>query len=235
MPTPTKGPRLGGSAAHQKAILANLATSLFEHGKIVTTEAKAKRLRPMAEKLITKAKNGSLASRREVMKTIRDKDIVHILFTDIASLYTKRAGGYIRITKTLPRKGDNAPMAIIELIQDKQVSEEAAKIAKAATNSSSKASADKADTAKSKATESTDTEKKATTASEAPVKEKKAAAPKKASASKPATGQKKAATTKTADKKVTAAKTTAEQKKATTPKKSSSTSASKTTEKDSKK
>ncbi|MBO2466046.1 50S ribosomal protein L17 [Actinomadura violacea] len=118
MPKPTKGPRLGGSAAHQKLILANLATSLFEHGRITTTEAKARRVRPLAEKLITKAKKGDLHNRRLVARTIRDKGVVHELFTEIAPRFENRPGGYTRITKLGPRKGDNAPMAVIELVQE---------------------------------------------------------------------------------------------------------------------
>src|SRR6201996_1709729 len=118
MPQPTKGARLGGSAAHQKLILANLATQLFEHGRITTTEAKARLLRPVAEKLITKAKKGDLHNRREVLKTIRDKGVVHKLFTEIAETFTERPGGYTRITKIGPRKGDNAPMAVIELVTE---------------------------------------------------------------------------------------------------------------------
>ena len=125
MPQPTKGPRLGGSPAHQRLILANLATSLFEHGRITTTEAKARRLRPYAEKLITKAKRGDLHNIREIAKVIRDKDIVHRLVADIGPFFADRDGGYTRITKTLARKGDNAPMAIIELVQQKLVSTEA--------------------------------------------------------------------------------------------------------------
>lgn len=118
MPTPTKGTRFGGSAAHQRLILANLASQLFEHGRIVTTEAKARRLRPVAEKLITKAKKGDLHNRREVLKTIRDKGVVHVLFTEIAPTFAERPGGYTRITKLAPRKGDNAPMAVIELVTE---------------------------------------------------------------------------------------------------------------------
>ena len=117
MPTPTKGPRLGGSPAHERLILANLATSLFEHGKITTTEAKAKRLRPLAERLITFAKRGDLHSRRRVLTVVRDKDVVHVLFTEIGPRYENRPGGYTRITKIGPRKGDNAPMAVIELVE----------------------------------------------------------------------------------------------------------------------
>ncbi len=118
MPTPKKGARLGGSPAHQKLILSNLATALFEHGRITTTEAKARVLRPHAEKLITKAKKGDLHNRREVLKTIRDKSVVHTLFTEIAPTFAERPGGYTRITKIGPRKGDNAPMAVIELVTE---------------------------------------------------------------------------------------------------------------------
>jgi large subunit ribosomal protein L17 len=117
MPTPKKGPRLGGSPSHQKAILSNLATSLFEHGRITTTEAKARTLRPFAERLITKAKRGDLHNRRQVMTVIRDKTVVHVLFTEIGPRYADRPGGYTRITKIGPRKGDNAPMAVIELVE----------------------------------------------------------------------------------------------------------------------
>ncbi|MDQ3484945.1 MAG: 50S ribosomal protein L17 [Actinomycetota bacterium] len=123
MPTPKKGARLGGSPAHQRLILANLATQLFEHGRIKTTEAKARTLRPYAEKLITKARNAHngenpLHNRREVLKTIRDKSVVHTLFTEIAPTFAERPGGYTRITKINPRKGDNAPMAVIELVTE---------------------------------------------------------------------------------------------------------------------
>jgi large subunit ribosomal protein L17 len=118
MPTPTKGARLGGSPAHQKIILANLASQLFEHGKITTTEAKARRLRPLAEKLITKAKRGDIHSRRLVLTTVKDKGVVHVLFTEIAPTLAERDGGYTRITKIGPRKGDNAPMAVIELVTE---------------------------------------------------------------------------------------------------------------------
>ena len=118
MPTPTKGARLGGSPAHEKLILSNLATSLFEHGAITTTAAKAKRLQPLAESMITKAKRGDLNSRRQVMKRIKDKSVVHVLFTEIGERYADRPGGYTRITKIGPRKGDNAPMAVIELVTE---------------------------------------------------------------------------------------------------------------------
>jgi large subunit ribosomal protein L17 len=134
MPTPAKGPRLGGSPAHERLILANLATSLFEHGRITTTETKAKRLRPYAEKLITIAKKGSLHARREVMKTVRDKDVVHKLFAEIGPSFATRPGGYTRITKTAPRKGDNAPMAIIELVDEETVSSAASKVTRRAAS-----------------------------------------------------------------------------------------------------
>src|SRR5215210_7931871 len=125
MPTPTKGPRLGGSPAHERLMLANMATSLFEHGRITTTEAKAKRLRPLAEKLVTFAKRGDLHARRQVMTTIRDKNVVHHLFAEIGPRYENRPGGYTRITKIGPRKGDNAPMAVIELVEGQTVSQQA--------------------------------------------------------------------------------------------------------------
>ncbi|WP_458364012.1 50S ribosomal protein L17, sunset domain variant [Amycolatopsis heterodermiae] len=125
MPTPTKGARLGGSAAHERLILANLATQLFEHGKITTTEAKAKRVRPLAEKLISKAKRGDLHNRRQVQRVVRDKDVVHKLFAEIGPHFAERPGGYTRITKTMARKGDNAKMAVIELVNEKTVTSEA--------------------------------------------------------------------------------------------------------------
>lgn len=118
MPTPTKGARLGGSPAHERLILANLSTALFENGRITTTETKAKRLRPLAERLITFAKKGDLHARRRVLRVIRDKGVVHTLFTEIAPTMTERNGGYTRITKIGPRKGDNAPMAVIELVTE---------------------------------------------------------------------------------------------------------------------
>lgn len=125
MPSPTKGARLGGSPSHERLMLANLATSLFEHGKITTTEAKAKRVQPLAERLITKAKKGDLHNRREVMKTIRDKDIVHKLFAEIGPFFADRDGGYTRVVKTTPRRGDNAKMAVIALVQEKTATSEA--------------------------------------------------------------------------------------------------------------
>lgn len=125
MPTPTKGARLGGSPTHQRLMLANLATALFEHGRITTTEAKAKRLRPFAERLISKARRADLHHRREVMKVIRDKDVVHKLFAEIGPHFVDRPGGYTRIVKTMPRKGDNAPMAVIELVAERTATAEA--------------------------------------------------------------------------------------------------------------
>jgi large subunit ribosomal protein L17 len=146
MPKPTKGARLGGSASHQKAMLANLATSLFEHERITTTEAKAKRLRPYAEKLITHAKAGTLAHRREVLKDIRDKDVVHKLFAEIGPSFAERDGGYTRIVKTLPRKGDNAPMAVIELVSGPTASSEASRATRvAASKAAAPAAAETAD------------------------------------------------------------------------------------------
>ena len=118
MPTPTKGPRLGGSPAHQRLLLANLATALFEHGRIVTTEAKAKRLRPLAERLVTIAKRDDLAARRRVRRVVHEREIFVKLFEEIAPRYADRPGGYTRIVKTGPRKGDAAPMAIIELVEE---------------------------------------------------------------------------------------------------------------------
>src|SRR3982750_3010895 len=125
MPTPPKGPRLGGSPAHERLMLANLATSLFEHGRITTTEAKAKRLRPFAEKLVTFAKRGDLHARRQVMTLIRDKDVIHTLFAEIGPRFESRTGGYTRITKVGSRKGDNAPMAVIELVEALTVGQQA--------------------------------------------------------------------------------------------------------------
>jgi large subunit ribosomal protein L17 len=125
VPTPTKGPRLGGGPAHERLMLANLATSLFQHGRITTTEAKAKRLRPLAERLITFAKKGDLHARRRVLTVVRDKDVVHTLFAEIGPQYAERPGGYTRITKLGPRKGDNAPMAVIELVEGLTVAQEA--------------------------------------------------------------------------------------------------------------
>ncbi len=143
MPTPTKGARLGGSPAHQRLILANLATQLFQHGRITTTEAKAKRLRPYAEKLITQGKRGDLHARRNAGKVIRDKGVLHILFTEIGPRFANRNGGYTRITKINPRPGDNAPMAVIELCEP--LAEQVVAEATAATKKAAKAPAKKAE------------------------------------------------------------------------------------------
>ncbi len=132
MPTPTKGPRMGGSPAHERLMLSNLATQLFEHGRITTTEAKAKRLRPYAEHLITFAKRGDLHARRQVLKRVRDKSVVHVLFEEIGPRYENRPGGYTRIVKLGPRKGDNAPMALIELVEALTVGQQAVREAEAA-------------------------------------------------------------------------------------------------------
>jgi large subunit ribosomal protein L17 len=145
MPTPTKGPRLGAGPAHERLMLANLATSLFEHDRITTTEAKAKRLRPLAERLITFAKRGDLHARRQVMTVIRDKDVVHKLFAEIGPKFATRPGGYTRIVKTNPRKGDNAPMAIIELVEELTV------VAEAERARGTKVATKKAPTARTKA------------------------------------------------------------------------------------
>jgi large subunit ribosomal protein L17 len=155
MPTPTKGSRLGGSPAHEKLILSNLATSLFEHGAITTTATKAKRLQPLAESMITKAKRGDLNSRRQVMKRIRDKSVVHVLFTEIGERYADRPGGYTRITKLGPRKGDNAPMVKIELVEALADSPKAKAAAKKAAPAK-KATAKKAAETSAKADEDAD-------------------------------------------------------------------------------
>src|SRR3954452_24651239 len=135
MPAPTKGPRLGGGPAHERLMLANLATALFEHGRITTTAAKAKRLRPLAERLITFAKKGDLHARRQVLTVVRDKEVVHTLFAEIGPQYADRQGGYTRITKIGPRKGDNAPMAVIELVEGLTVAQEAVQEADRARSS----------------------------------------------------------------------------------------------------
>ncbi|NUS05852.1 MAG: 50S ribosomal protein L17 [Nonomuraea sp.] len=145
MPQPKKGARLGGSPAHQKLMLANLAKSLFEHDKITTTEAKARLLRPYAERLITKAKKGDLHNRRQVLAVLRDKDIVFRLFDEIAPNYTNRPGGYTRIIKAGNRKGDNAPMAVIELVEALTVQQTAVREAEAATKRSVKEKAAQAE------------------------------------------------------------------------------------------
>jgi len=167
MPKPTKGPRLGGGPAHERLMLANLATALFTHGRIQTTETKAKRLRPLAERMVTFAKRGDLHARRRVMTVIRDKSAVHRLFTEIAPLVAEREGGYTRIVKIGFRKGDNAPMAVIELILDPvqkkpsakkaRLKEEAEKAAKEAEKAA-KAAAKKAEAEASEAAEAADAE-----------------------------------------------------------------------------
>lgn len=168
MPKPTKGPRLGGSSSHQKALLANLATSLFTHGRIKTTEAKARALRPYAEKLITHAKKGTLHNRREVLKKIRDKDVVHSLFAEIAPHFADRNGGYTRIIKVEARQGDNAPMAVIELVREKTVTSEAEKARKAPKAAKSEKAAEKpAEKVEEKPAEATEAEKVAGPAAEA--------------------------------------------------------------------
>ena len=153
MPKPTKGARLGGSAAHEKLLLANLAKSLFEYGRITTTEAKARRLRPYAERLVTKAKKGDLHNRRQVLQVITDKSVIHTLFTEIAPRYENRPGGYTRITKIGNRRGDNAPMAVIELVLEPVSPKQA--VVKEATKAASKAApkAKKADTVEDKPVE----------------------------------------------------------------------------------
>ncbi|WP_404381066.1 50S ribosomal protein L17 [Knoellia locipacati] len=140
MPTPTKGPRLGGGPAHERLILANLVTSLFEHDSITTTESKAKRLRPLAERLITFAKRGDLHARRRVMTVVRDKGVVHRLFVEVAPDMAERQGGYTRITKIGPRKGDNAPMAVIELVREPVAKKATVKEAEGATKRAAKES-----------------------------------------------------------------------------------------------
>jgi len=172
MPKPTKGPRLGGSSAHQKALLANLATALFEHGRIKTTEPKARALRPYAEKLITHAKKGTLHNRREVLKKIRDKDVVHNLFAEIGPFFADRNGGYTRIIKVEARKGDNAPMAVIELVQEKTVTSEADRARRVGA---SKPAAKAPAAAPEVEADSADEAVEATDAPEAPVAETEAA------------------------------------------------------------
>jgi large subunit ribosomal protein L17 len=157
MPTPTKGPRLGGGSSHERLILANLATALFEHGRITTTEAKAKRLRPVAERLITKAKRGDLHARRQVLTVVRDKGVVHSLFAEIGPRYSTRPGGYTRIVKLGPRKGDAAPMALIELVEplaEQVVAEATSATKRAAKKAPAKKAA--AETAAAKAKEAAD-------------------------------------------------------------------------------
>jgi large subunit ribosomal protein L17 len=177
MPKPKKGPRLGGSPSHQRLIVANLATQLFEHGRITTTEAKARVLRPVAEKLITKAKRGDLHNRREVLKTVRDKSVVHELFTQIAPRFAERPGGYTRITKIGPRKGDNAPMAVIELVTEvyepkaAQAAKKTAKKSAAKKSAAKKASAAAEETPAEEATADETATEETADADEAPTEE----------------------------------------------------------------
>jgi large subunit ribosomal protein L17 len=175
MPTPKKGARLGGSPAHQKLIIANLATNLFEHGRITTTEAKARVLRPVAERLITKAKKGDLHNRRQVLTTIKDKGVVHSLFEEIAPRYAERPGGYTRITKIGPRKGDNAPMAVIELVTEEYTPKKEAPAEKTAKKAPAKKSAAKKTAAKKAAAEAPAEETTEETTAEAPAEEAPAA------------------------------------------------------------
>src|SRR6476660_733941 len=168
MPTPTKGPRLGGGPAHERLILANLATSLFEHDQITTTEAKAKRLRPLAERLIPFAKRGDLHSRHRVLTVVKDKGVVHRLFAEIAPDMQLRPGGYTRITKIGARKGDNAPMAVIELVREPLAKKATVKEAEAATKRSAKQAEAKEAAVETKAAED---EAKAETTTEAVVAE----------------------------------------------------------------
>jgi large subunit ribosomal protein L17 len=161
MPTPTKGARLGGSSAHQRHMLANLATALFEHGKITTTEARARRLRPYAERLITFAKRGDLHARRQVLSVMTDKSVVHTLFADIGPSFASRDGGYTRITKVGPRKGDNAALAVIELIREEPDAKPRRRRARrpaAAGASSARAGRGKAATGKAATKEATEAE-----------------------------------------------------------------------------
>lgn len=169
MPTPTKGPRLGGGPAHERLMLNNMATSLFKHGKITTTETRAKRLRPIAERLVTFAKRGDLASRRRVMQQILDKGVVHQLFAEIAPLVAEREGGYTRIVKLGYRKGDNAPMAMIELVLEPVVKKPKSNKAKLTNNVATNAPATEAPA--EEVVEEVATEAVAEEAAEAPVEE----------------------------------------------------------------
>ncbi|MBD9730635.1 50S ribosomal protein L17 [Streptomyces sp. NPDC012461] len=173
MPKPTKGARMGGSAAHEKLMLANLAKSLFEHGRITTTEAKARKLRPYAERLVTKAKKGDLHNRRQVLQVITDKSIVHTLFTEIGPRYENRPGGYTRITKIGNRRGDNAPMAVIELVEALTVQQKAVGEAEAATKRAVKEDALKKDEAAEAPAEDAKADLTKDEAAEAPAEESK--------------------------------------------------------------
>ena len=180
MPTPPKGPRLGGGPAHERLMLANLATSLFEHRRITTTETKAKRLRPLAERLITFAKRGDLHARRRVLTVVRDKSVVHELFTEIAPAMAERQGGYTRITKIGPRKGDNAPMAVIELVLEPVSLKQA--VVREATKATEKAAPTKAAAAPAEEP----VEEKAESAASAESAESAPSAPSAPSADEPA-------------------------------------------------
>src|SRR5512142_1120802 len=176
MPTPTKGPRLGGGPAHERLLLANLASQLFEHRRITTTEAKAKRVRPLAERLITFAKRGDLAARRRVLTVVRDKGVVHELFTEIAPAMAERQGGYTRITKIGNRKGDNAPMAVIELVLEPLTAKQATvREAEAATKRAAKTAPAKASLEKAAEAPAEAAEAPAEAADEAPYGEGSAA------------------------------------------------------------
>ena len=168
MPQPTKGPRLGGGPAHERLLLANLAAALFTHKSIQTTQTKAKRLQPLAERLITFAKRGDLASRRRVLTTIHDKTVVHVLFTEIAPLVAEREGGYTRITKTGYRKGDNAPMAVIELVLEPVVKKPASSTKSAARAATPAA---KSEPVEETPVEETEVVEDAAVAEDAPVEE----------------------------------------------------------------
>lgn len=158
MPAPKKGPRLGGGPAHERLILSNLATALFEHDRITTTEAKAKRLRPLAERLVTFAKRGDLHNRRKVLTTVRDKGVVHRLFTEIAPDMAERQGGYTRITKIAPRKGDNAPMAVIELVREPVAKKAVVTQAEGATKRAAKKDAEPVEAVEAETTEAVEVE-----------------------------------------------------------------------------
>jgi large subunit ribosomal protein L17 len=158
MPTPTKGRRMGGSAAHQRHMMANLATALFEHGRITTTEARARRLRPVAERLITFAKRGDLHARRHVLATVPDRGVVHTLFSEIGPRFETREGGYTRITKIGPRKGDNAPMAVIELMPEETEARQRRRRARRAAQPAARPSGSQPEAVAPAETEATDAE-----------------------------------------------------------------------------
>jgi large subunit ribosomal protein L17 len=164
MPTPTKGRRMGGSAAHQQHMLANLATALFEHGKITTTQARARRLRPVAERLITFAKRGDLHARRQVLTVVTDKTVVKTLFDEIGPSYASRDGGYTRITKVGMRKGDSAPMAVIELVREEAAARPQRRRARRGQQAGGQQAGTAAQTAEAEATAAEATEAEATEA-----------------------------------------------------------------------